>query len=65
MDRSYKILNDLSKISKKIIVKDHFEHGYFKTTFKMLIFMPIMPTGKIPKKYFDNESWQNQIKNKL
>ena len=64
VDRSYKILNDLSKFSKKIIVKDHFEHGYYsRQLLRFVDFYANYAYGvKIPKKYFDKESWQNQIK---
>ena len=29
INNAYKILNKLSKLSKTIIIKDHFEHGFF------------------------------------
>ncbi|MDC0469202.1 class I SAM-dependent methyltransferase [Candidatus Pelagibacter sp.] len=64
VDKTNQILNNLSKISKNIIVKDHFEHGFFSR--HLLRFVDFYANYaydvNIPKKYFDQISWQRQIK---
>ena len=64
IDKANQILNNLSKTSKNIVVKDHFEHGFFsRHLLRFVDFYANYAYGvKIPKKYFDEISWQNQIK---
>ena len=64
VDESYKVLKKLSKISKNIIVKDHFEHGYLSR--QLLRFVDFYANYaydvNIPKKYFNYKSWKKIIK---
>ena len=64
IDKTYQILNNLSKVSKNIVIKDHFEHGFFsRHLLRFVDFCANYAYGvKIPKKYFDEISWKNQIK---
>ncbi len=64
IDKSYKTLKELSKYSKNIIIKDHFEYGYFSR--QLLRFVDFYANYaydvSIPKKYFDHLSWKKTIK---
>ena len=64
IDDAYKILRKLSKISKHIIVKDHFEHGFFSR--HLLRFVDFYGNYaynvNIPDKYFDFKSWNKTVK---
>ena len=63
IDESHIILKKLSKISKNIIIKDHFEHGYFSR--QLLRFVDFYANYGydivIPKRYFDYNSWKKTI----
>ncbi len=63
IDESHIILKKLSKISKNIIIKDHFEHGYFSR--QLLRFVDFYANYgydiAIPKRYFDYNSWKKTI----
>ena len=65
IDGSYKILKKLSKFSKNIVIKDHFEHGFFSR--QLLRFVDFYANYaydvNIPKKYYDYSSWKKTIKN--
>ena len=68
IDKSHLILKKLSKNSKTLIVKDHFEHGYFsRQLLRFIDFYANYAYGVIiPKKYFDYKSWKKTIhKSKL
>ncbi|MDA9604518.1 class I SAM-dependent methyltransferase [Candidatus Pelagibacter sp.] len=64
VDDAYKILKKLSKISKNIIVKDHFEYGFFSR--HLLRFVDFYANYaydvNIPNKYFDYKSWKKTVK---
>ena len=64
IDSSYKILKKLSKFSKNIVIKDHFEHGFFSR--QLLRFVDFYANYaydvNIPKKYYDYSSWKKTIK---
>ena len=64
IDSSYKILKKLSKVSKNIIIKDHFEHGFFSR--QLLRFVDFYANYaydvNIPNKYYDYYSWEKTIK---
>ncbi len=64
VDDSYKVLKKLSKVSKNIIIKDHFEHGFFSR--QLLRFVDFYANYaydvNIPKKYYDYNSWKKTIK---
>ena len=64
IDDSHKILKELSKISKNIIIKDHFEHGFFSR--QLLRFVDFYANYaydvSIPDKYYDYSSWKKTIK---
>ena len=64
IDGSYKILKKLSKVSKNIIIKDHFEHGFFSR--HLLRFVDFYANYaydvNIPNKYYDYSSWKKTIK---
>ncbi len=64
IDESHIILKKLSKISKNLIIKDHFEYGYFSR--QLLRFVDFYANYaydvNIPKKYYDFNSWNKIIK---
>tara|TARA_B100000795_G_scaffold171473_1_gene129261 strand:- start:1520 stop:2200 length:681 start_codon:yes stop_codon:yes gene_type:complete len=64
IDDAYKILKKLSKISKHIIIKDHFEHGFFsRHLLRFVDFYANYAYGvNIPDKYFDYRSWNKTVK---
>jgi SAM-dependent methyltransferase len=64
IDDAYKILKKLSKISKHIIIKDHFEHGFFsRHLLRFVDFYANYAYGvNIPDKYFDYKSWNKTVK---
>ena len=63
IDNAHKILKKLSKISKYIIIKDHFEHGFFsRHLLRFVDFYANYAYGvNIPKKYFDFKSWNRTV----
>ena len=64
IDQAPKILRKLSKISNNIIIKDHFEHGFFsRHLLRFVDFYANYAYGvNIPKKYFDYKSWNKTVK---
>jgi len=64
IDKSHLILKRLSKNSKTLIIKDHFEHGYFsRQLLRFIDFYANYAYGvTIPKKYFDYNSWKKTVK---
>jgi SAM-dependent methyltransferase len=64
IDQAPKILQKLSKISNNIIIKDHFEHGFFsRHLLRFVDFYANYAYGvNIPKKYFDYKSWNKTVK---
>ena len=64
IERSFKTLKKLSKISKNIIIKDHFEFGFFSR--QLLRFVDFYANYaydvNIPKEYFNYVSWNRTIK---
>ena len=64
VDKSHLVLKKLSKSSKTLIVKDHFEHGYFsRQLLRFIDFYANYAYGVIiPKKYFDYKSWKKTVK---
>ena len=56
-------MRKLSKISKNIIIKDHFEHGFFSR--HLLRFVDFYANYgydiTIPKNYFDYNTWEKTI----
>ena len=64
IDDAAKILKKLSKISKNLIIKDHFEHGFFsRHLLRFVDFYANYAYGvNIPKKYFDYKTWNNAVK---
>ena len=63
IDKSHKTLNKLKKISKNIIIKDHFEHGFFsRQLLRFVDFYANYGYGiTIPKKYFNYISWKKTL----
>ena len=63
IDDAHKILKKLSKISRHIIIKDHFEHGFFsRHLLRFVDFYANYAHGvNIPKKYFDYKSWNKTV----
>ena len=63
IDDAHKILKKLSKISKHIIVKDHFEHGFIsRHLLRFVDFYANYAYGvNIPDKYFDYVSWNRTV----
>ena len=61
---SQKILTKLSKSSKYIIVKDHFEYGFFsRHLLRFVDFYANYAYGvNIPKRYFDKDLWSRIVK---
>ena len=64
VDKSHLILKKLSKNSKILIIKDHFEHGYFsRQLLRFIDFYANYAYGVvIPINYFDYKSWKDTVK---
>ena len=64
IDQAPKVLQKLSKISNNIIIKDHFEHGFFsRHLLRFVDFYANYAYGvNIPIKYFDYKSWNKVVK---
>lgn len=64
IEKSHKVLGKLSNYSKYILIKDHFEHGFFsRHLLRFVDFYANYAYGvKIPKKYFTKTSWKNMLK---
>ena len=64
INRSFETLKKLSKFSKNIIIKDHFEFGFFSR--QLLRFVDFYANYaydvNIPKEYFNYLSWKKTIK---
>jgi len=64
IEKSWKVLNELSNITDFIIIKDHFEHGFFSR--HLLRFVDFYANYaydvNIPNKYFKNNSWKKNLK---
>ena len=65
IENSHKILNKLSKYSKYILIKDHFEHGFFsRHLLRFVDFYANYAYGvKIPNRYFTKKLWKSTLKN--
>ena len=63
VDDAYKTIKRLSKLSNKIIIKDHFEHSYLsRQLLRFVDFYANYGYGvNIPKKYFNDVSWKNTL----
>ena len=64
IDQAPKILRKLSKVSNSIVIKDHFEYGFFsRHLLRFVDFYANYAYGvNIPKKYFDYKSWNKVVK---
>ena len=64
IDQAPKILRKLSKVSNNLIIKDHFEHGFFsRHLLRFVDFYANYAYGvNIPTKYFDYLSWDRVVK---
>ena len=64
IERSFETLKKLSKFSKNIIIKDHFEFGFFSR--QLLRFVDFYANYaydvNIPKEYFNYVTWKKTIK---
>ena len=63
VDDAYKTLSKLSNLSKVIIVKDHFEYGFFsRHLLRFVDFYANYGYGvNVPKKYFNKISWKKNL----
>ena len=63
IDEAPKIIKKLSKLSSNIIIKDHFEHGFFsRQLLRFVDFYANYGYGvNVPKKYFDKVSWKKTL----
>ncbi len=63
IENAHKIIKKLYKHSNKIIIKDHYEHGFFsRSLLRFVDFYANYGYGvNIPKKYFNKNSWSNTI----
>ena len=63
VDDAFKTIKKLSKLTDKIIIKDHFEHSYIsRQLLRFVDFYANYGYGvNIPKKYFNKNSWSNTI----
>tara|TARA_B100000886_G_scaffold337903_1_gene299636 strand:- start:988 stop:1653 length:666 start_codon:yes stop_codon:yes gene_type:complete len=63
IENAHKIIRKLYKHSDKIIIKDHYEHGFFsRSLLRFVDFYANYGYGvNIPKKYFNKNSWRNTI----
>ncbi len=64
IEKSHKVLKKLSNYSKYILIKDHFEFGFFsRHLLRFVDFYANYAYGvKIPRKYFTKNSWKNMLK---
>ncbi len=64
VDKSHIVLKKLSKNTNTLIIKDHFEHGFFsRQLLRFVDFYANFAYGvTIPKKYFDIISWKKTVK---
>lgn len=64
VDYAHIYLKKISKISKFILIKDHFEHGFFSRHFLRFVdFFGNYSYGvNIPDKYFNYSTWTKTIK---
>ena len=60
---AHKILKKLSKLSKIIIIKDHFEHGFLsRQLLRFVDFYANYGYGvNVPKKYFNENRWKETL----
>ena len=60
---AHKILKKLSKLSKIIIIKDHFEHGFLsRQLLRFVDFYANYGYGvNVPKKYFNEKIWKETL----
>ncbi len=63
VDNAYKIIKKLSKLSDKIIIKDHFEHSFLsRQLLRFVDFYANYGYGvNVPKKYFNKISWKKTL----
>ena len=63
IENAHKIIRKLYKHSDKIIIKDHYEHGFFsRSLLRFVDFYANYGYGvNVPKKYFNKNSWRNTI----
>ena len=63
IEDAHKIIKKLSKLSDKIIIKDHFEHGNLsRQLLRFVDFYANYGYGvNIPKKYFNKISWKKTL----
>ena len=63
INNAHEILDKLSKLSKIIIVKDHFEHGFFsRQLLRFVDFYANYGYGvNVPKKYFNKNQWKKTL----
>ena len=63
VDDAYKTIKRLSKLSNKIIIKDHFEHSYLsRQLLRFVDFYANYGYGvNIPKKYFNDVTWKKTL----
>ena len=64
VDNAFKFLKKLAKISNTLIIKDHFEYGFFsRQLLRFVDFYANYSYGvTIPKEYFTLSKWQKTIK---
>ena len=64
VNNSEKLLKKLSHISKFVLVKEHFEYGFFsRQLLRLADFYGNFAQGvNIPNIYFDNQSWHQLLK---
>ena len=63
INNAHKIINKLSKLSKIIIIKDHFEHGFVsRQLLRFVDFYANYGYGvNVPKKYFNENVWKKTL----
>ena len=63
INNAHKIINKLSKLSKIIIIKDHFEYGFFsRQLLRFVDFYANYGYGvNVPKKYFNKIKWKKTL----
>ena len=63
INNAHKIINKLSKLSKIIIIKDHFEYGFFsRQLLRFVDFYANYGYGvNVPKKYFNKNKWKKTL----
>ena len=63
IENSHKLIKKLTKLSNKLIIKDHFEHNFAsRQLLRFVDFYANYGYGvNVPKKYFNKDNWKKTV----